>query len=140
MSTHRPAQGLGGGITRGARFNRRHNRRAPMTNGQAPMTLGAAKPAVAPAEKHWLVKRAEEIPLGGVFDPAEMRITNMFCGAMQSAVKPLCGDPSEVTLEHIRKLVAAEEEAQQVIARRRAEAGSGLAAGSGLSAEVLPSV
>lgn len=86
----------------------------------ATMNAPIADPvAVAAPEKHWLVKRAEEMPLGGIYDPAEARVTNQFLGALSSAVKPIMPESAEETLAHVRALIAAEEAAQQVIAMRR---------------------
>lgn len=65
--------------------------------------------------KHWLVRHAETMPLGGVFDPAERVLDLMFIGAIQQTARG-CG--FRPTMADIRKLVAALEEAHQVIADR----------------------
>lgn len=68
--------------------------------------------------EHWLVKHARENPLGSHFDRLEDMITHMFKGALQQTAKKGLGQRARWS--DFVKLIAAEEEAQKVIANRRA--------------------
>lgn len=70
------------------------------------------------SEKHWLVKHAEEDPLGGIFDSIERRIDSLFIGAVIQTAKS-AGDlsPSR-SISQLQKLVAALEESEKIIERR----------------------
>jgi hypothetical protein len=70
------------------------------------------------AAKHWLVERAERMPLGGLLTSAEDAVAHQFIGACRGVAR---GDVVKPKLTDFLALVKAEEEAQAVLARRRKE-------------------
>lgn len=70
-------------------------------------------------ENHWLVKKAETLPLGNIFDPLATRIDQLYIGGIEATVRsPLSLSRAMAT---IRELMQARESAQQVVENRLAE-------------------
>jgi len=70
---------------------------------------------VSDVADHWLVEFARKAPLGDVLDPIETRVAHMFIGAIKGTA---CGLVSKPKVSDFRRLVLAEEAAQEVIRAR----------------------
>lgn len=81
-------------------------------------TAAAAADLFGANEKHWLVRFAETVDLGGLEWDAEMSINSMLVGALRE-IRSGRIMPARVSM--YRKLIDGHEEAEKVIKARRAE-------------------
>jgi hypothetical protein len=70
-------------------------------------------------EQHWLIKKAETLPLGNIFDPLATRIDKLFIAGVEAAA--LAPKSLPRTMVTIRDLMEAREKAHQVIENRLAD-------------------